>query len=65
MIGAVAHRIMRDQLDLRLADVAAVQASQGPVLKARTRWDSALDCHSGLASRTAWRLGGERRQFRR
>jgi hypothetical protein len=45
--------------------VAAVHASQGPVLKASTRRDSALDCHSGLASRTARTLGGERRQFGR
>jgi hypothetical protein len=39
-------------------------APRGPVLKAETRRDSALDCHAGLASGTARMLGGARRQFR-
>ena len=55
---------MRDELDLRLVDVAAFHASQGPVLKAGTRWDNALNCRTGLASRTARTLGGERRRLR-
>ena len=40
-------------------------ASQGPVLKAGTRRDNALNCRTGLASRTARTLGGERWQFAR
>src|ERR1700736_581899 len=39
-------------VDLRLVDVAALCAPQGPLLKAGTRRDSALDCHAGLASRS-------------
>ena len=53
---------MRDELDLRLVDVAAFHASQGPMLKAGTRRDNALNCRTGLASRTARTLGGERRR---
>jgi hypothetical protein len=64
IIGAVAPRIMRDELDLRLVDVAAFHASQSPVLKAGTRRDNALNCRTGLASRTARTLGGERRRLR-
>ena len=63
-MGAVPHRIMRDQFHLRLVDVAAFHASQGPVLKAGTRRDNALNCRTGLASRTAWTLGGKRRRVR-
>jgi hypothetical protein len=55
---------MRDELDLRLVDVAAFHASYGPVLKAGTRRDNALNCRTGLASRTARTLGGERRRLR-
>ena len=55
---------MRDQFHLRLVDVAAFHASQGPVLKAGTRRDNALNCRTGLASRTAWTLGGKRRRVR-
>ena len=55
---------MQDELDLRLVDVAAFHASQGPVLKAGTRRDNALNCRTGLASRTARTLGGERRRVR-
>jgi hypothetical protein len=55
---------VRDELDLRLVDVAAFHASQGPVLKAGTRRDNALNCRTGLASRTARTLGGERRRLR-
>jgi hypothetical protein len=43
----------------------ALCAPQGPLLKAGTRRDSALDCHAGLASGTARTLGGARRQFGR
>ena len=65
IIGTVAPCIMmRDELDLLLVDVAAVHASQGPVLKAGTRRDNALNCRTGLASRTARTLGGERRRLR-
>jgi hypothetical protein len=64
IIGAVAPCIMRHELDLRLVDVAAFHASQGPVLKAGTRRDNALNCRTGLASRTARTLGGERRRLR-
>jgi hypothetical protein len=64
IIGAVAPCIMRDELDLRLVDVAAFHASQSPVLKAGTRRDNALNCRTGLASRTARTLGGERRRLR-
>jgi hypothetical protein len=39
--------------DLRFMDMAAFGAPQGPMLKAGTRRDSALDRHAGLASRTA------------
>jgi hypothetical protein len=35
------------------------------VLKAGTRRDNALNCRTGLASRTARTLGGERWQFAR
>ena len=52
-------------VDLRLVDEAAFRASQGPMLKAGTRRDSALDCHERLASGTARKLGGARRQFGR
>ena len=52
-------------VDLRLVDEAAFRASQGPMLKAGTRRDSALDCHKRLASGTARKLGGARRQFGR
>jgi hypothetical protein len=52
-------------MDLRLVHVAAFRAPQGPVLKAGTRRDSALDCHAGLASGTARTLGCARRQFGR
>jgi len=45
-------------------EVAAFHASQGPVLKAGTRRDNALNCRTGLASRTARTLGGERRRLR-
>ena len=55
---------MWDELDLHLVDVAAFHASQGPVLKAGTRRDNALNCRTGLASRTARTLGGERRRLR-
>jgi redox-sensitive bicupin YhaK (pirin superfamily) len=55
---------MRDELDLRLVDVAAFHASQSPVLKAGTRRYNALNCRTGLASRTARTLGGERRRVR-
>jgi hypothetical protein len=55
---------MRDELDLRLVEVAAFHASQSPVLKAGTRRDNALNCRTGLASRTARTLGGERRRVR-
>jgi hypothetical protein len=65
IIGAVAPSIMRYELDLRLVDVAAFRAPQGPVLKAGTRRDNALDCHAGLASGTARALSGARRQFGR
>jgi hypothetical protein len=64
IIGAVPHRIMREQFHLRLVDVAAFHASQGPVLKAWTRRDNALNCRTGLASRTARTLGGQRRRAR-
>jgi len=64
IIGAVAPCIMRDELDFRLVDVAAFHASQSPVLKAGTRRDNALNCRTGLASRTARTLGGERRRVR-
>jgi len=52
-------------VDLRLVDEAAFRASQGPMLKAGTRRDSALDRHERLASGTARTLGGARRQFGR
>jgi len=52
-------------VDLRLVDEAAFRASQGPMLKAGTRRDSALDRHERLASGTARKLGGARRQFGR
>ena len=48
--------------DLRFMDMAAFGAPQGPMLKAGTRRDSALDRHAGLASRTARTLGGARRR---
>jgi hypothetical protein len=48
-------------VDLRLVDVAAFRAPQGPVLKAGT----VLDRHAGLASGTPRALGGARRQFGR
>jgi hypothetical protein len=38
---------------LRLMDMSTLDASQGPVLKAGTRWDNALDRRAGLASRAA------------
>jgi hypothetical protein len=47
--------------DLRFMDMAAFGAPQGPMLKAGTRRDSALDRHAGLASGTARTLGGARR----
>jgi hypothetical protein len=50
---------------LRLIDMAAFGAPQGPVLKAGSRGDSALDCHAGLASGTARTLGGAPRKFGR
>jgi len=66
IIGRGPACIMRgEKLDLSLVDVAAFRASQGPMLKAGTRRDSALDCHAGLASRTARTLGDARRQFGR
>jgi hypothetical protein len=52
---------LRVNFDLRFMDMAAFGAPQGPMLKAGTRRDSALDRDAGLASRTAWTLGGARR----
>ena len=57
----------RVRVDLRLTNVAAFDAAQGPILEARTRWNGPLDRHAGLASRTArvlrrsGRLFGEKR----
>jgi hypothetical protein len=42
---------MRDELDLRLVDVAAFHASQSPVLKAGTRRDNALTYFCKVAAR--------------
>jgi hypothetical protein len=55
------HRAIGINVDLRLVDVAAFRAPQGPVLKAGT----VLDRHAGLASGTPRALGGARRQFGR
>jgi hypothetical protein len=59
------HRTSWSQRRPALHGMAAFGAPQGPMLKAGTRRDSALDCHAGLASRTARTLGDARRQFGR
>lgn len=51
-------------VDLRLVDIAACRAPQGPLLKAGTRRGNAFDYHAGFASGTA-RETGAGRQFGR